>query len=268
MADTPDTAAAGSQTPAADTTPPATGTQTPATGTTALGGAAGTETTGIPEKYQVKGTDGKIDMQASVAKLSEGYLEAQKLIGDPGARRPKSADEYTMPEIDKDAKLDTKALADDPDFKAFKALAWDAGYTDKQLALAVNTYVKLAPQLVEAQSAQNASDTLATMNKEWGDKVKENSALAVKAIRTYAGDGADAVIQALGNSWPAIKLLAAIGRDLGEDKTPAQAGGADSMDFKAKDAELMEEMSKLKPNDPRRDALIEQRKALYAKNAR
>jgi hypothetical protein len=200
-----------------------------ATGAAASALASGATPPQIPEKYQVKKEDGTLDIEASSLKLAEAYGNLEKRIGT-GDIPPKTADEYeiTIPDALKSA-IDP---ATDPLIGDFKKDALAAGLTQKQMDFVMGKYFDIAPQLVAGSQRLSADDCVASLKAEWktDEQYKAEVGKAYKAAVGFAGNDADGIIKDYGNDPRIVRLLARVGSEMGEDRSPnpggSQTGGA------------------------------------------
>lgn len=200
---------------------------------TALAQGAQAAPVAIPEKYQVKKADGTIDTEASSLKLAEAYSSLEKRLGS-GDLPPKTVEEYKInvpPEL-----AETWKPADDPLLQGFLKDAHAAGMNQKQIDLVMDRYMKTAPELVNASRALDAETCTAELRAEWKSEpeYKKGVGDAYKAAVGYFGKDADAIIQQYGNDPRVIRGLAAIGKEMGEDRpgnfnAPASQGDIDSL---------------------------------------
>lgn len=194
---------------------------------------AGAVVPSIPEKYQVKKEDGSLDIEASSLKLAEAYGNLEKRLGT-GDLPPKTAAEYeiTVPDVFKDA-IDPKS---DPLLQDFLAKAHAAGFTQKQIDLAMGQYFEIAPQLVAGSKQLSAEDCTAQLKTEWktDEQYKAEVGKAYKAAVGYGGADAEGIIKDHGNDPRIVRMLARIGAEMGEDTSlnpgDQQAGGSNSID--------------------------------------
>lgn len=172
----------------------------------------------IPEKYQVKKEDGTIDIAASSTKLAEAYGNLEKRIGT-GDIPPKTADEYdiTVP----DALKETWKPKEDPLLKDFLGKAHAAGMTQKQVDLVMSQYMELAPELVMGARALDAESCTAELKTQWKTDEQYNAEVgkAYRAASAYGGKDAEAIVRDYGNDPRIVRLLANVGKELGEDKS-------------------------------------------------
>lgn len=172
----------------------------------------------IPEKYQVKKEDGTLDVEASSLKLAEAYGNLEKRMGS-GDAPPKTAEEYeiTVP----DALKETWNPKEDVLLNEFLKDAHAAGFTQKQVDLAMARYMELAPALVNGSKQLSADDCVADLKTEWKteDQYKDGVNKAYKAAVGFFGNDAEAMIKEYGNDPRFIRGLSKMGAEMGEDKS-------------------------------------------------
>lgn len=173
---------------------------------------------GIPDKYHVKKEDGSLDIEASAAKLADAYSSLSKRLGT-GDLPPKEAKEYQIkvPDLLKDE----WNPAEDKSLQEFLGKAHAAGYTQKQIDLAMDTYFAIAPALVTSAKQLSAEECTAELKKEWAsdEQYKTEIGRAKNALIGYAGDDAKELIKEYGNDPRFIRMLNRIGAEMGEDKS-------------------------------------------------
>ena len=155
---------------------------------------------GIPEKFLVDG-------QPDYEKLTKSYLELEKKFGTKVA--VSDPNEY-------DFKFQQEDQWDLEQFNAFKATASELGLSKEQFNTAMQLYEQNISQLVESYTP-TAEKTNAVLEKEWGKDFEPNLKLAFNAFQAFAPEGVDINDPAIGNNPQVIKLLASIGRQMGED---------------------------------------------------
>lgn len=196
---------------------------TPPAGASALSGGNEWTLSNIPEKFHVKNEAGEFDPQAMLRKVDEHRSSLEKRMGS-GDVRPKSADEYKMPESDA-----LKGLQiDDAAAKGFREKAHAWGLSQTQYESVMNEWATLAPGLVNAGHELTAETAVTQLKDTWkGDydaNIKE-SFRVVSKVADLAGIPMAEVEQAIGNNPTAIRLFQALGKEMAEDATPAGAGG-------------------------------------------
>lgn len=208
-----DPAAAGGQPAAAPAAP----------GASALSGGSEWTIGSIPDKFHVKNDAGEFDAAAMLRKVDEHRSNLEKRLGS-GDARPKTADEYKLPETDafKSLQLDEGLT------KAFKDKAHGWGLSQAQYEAVLGEWATLAPGLVNAGRELTTETAVQQLQESWkGDyegNIKE-SFRVVSKVASMAGIPMEQVEQAIGNNPVAIRLFHALGAEMKEDSTPAGAGG-------------------------------------------
>jgi len=178
----------------------------------------------LPEKHRVLGEDKTLNVEASAKKLAEAYTGLEKRLGDVGMP-PKTADEYKPEGLPETVKLDE--LMADPGTKSFLKKCHAKGMTNAQvsevLAFGLQEW---APQLLKSDATQTAETATAALKEAWTDEgaFKENISLAYKAATTVASKAGfsyeDLAAAGLDNNPTFIRLMAALGPEIGEDRSP------------------------------------------------
>lgn len=177
----------------------------------------------IPDKFHVKNDAGEFDAQAMLRKVDEHRSNLERRLGS-GDARPKTADEYKLPETDafKAMQLDEGLV------KGFKEKAHGWGLSQAQYEAVLGEWATLAPGLVDAGAKLTTETAVQQLQETWkGDydtNIKE-SFRVVSKVATMAGIPMAEVESAIGNNPVAIRLFAALGAEMKEDATPAGAGG-------------------------------------------
>jgi len=199
-----------------------------------LAGAAGTTTAInelIPEKYRVSKEDGTFDIEASARKLAEGHTNLEKKLGS-GDAAPSAPTEYkiNVPDEFKEA-----VASDAPEMQQFLADAHAVGMTQKQLDFVMNQYAGILPQLA---SGNNFTPEAATESLKETWKTEEEFNAGVKgAYRAAVGFGEkvgvsfdDMESSGLTNNPVFMRIMAAVSKEMGEDKIPNDGAGGGSGD--------------------------------------
>lgn len=226
----------------------------------------------MPEKYRVKGEDGSLDVQASAKKVAEAYAHLEKRLGS-GDAPPKSADEYAVnvPEALKD-KINADELKGTESFKGFMGKLHAAGLSQKQADMMVSEFLERGVQLREANSVMAEAECVSTLKQLDGWKsdaeYKTQMTSAAKAARGFGekvGVSWDQIIDSgLGNNPLFIRLMAAVGPEMGEDRGPsaeALSQVQDSLD------QLMSTKAYLDSNDPAHASTVAKVNALFARTS-
>lgn len=206
------------------------------TGAAAEGGAAGSGGTAleaggqgqgqqhfIPEKFLVKAEDGTIDLEGSAKKLAENYGNLEKRMGS-GDMPPKSAEDYqiTVP----DALKDVWNPKEDALLGEFLKSAHAAGMNQKQIDLAMATYLDVVPKLLEGSKELSKSDCETQLKTEWSNP--EQYATEIKDAFNAANQYFPKTLEKhpeLSNSPEFIRELAMLGKEIKEDKSITPPGG-------------------------------------------
>ena len=172
----------------------------------------------IPERFQVKGADGSLDIEASSLKLAEAYGHLEKRFGSGDARPLSPAGyEIAVPE----ALQGEWNPAEDRVLQDFLAAAHTAGYTQQQIDLALDAYHTNAVMLIDGAHGLSEEQCTAELRKAWPDQQEYNARMrdATRAAMAYAGPDAEALMAKHGNDPALIKALANVGAQLGEDQS-------------------------------------------------
>lgn len=180
------------------------------------GEQAGADQHFIPEKYHVKKEDGSIDLEASSKKLAEAHGHLEKKLGS-NEPPPATAADYTFTPPDE---LKDVFTADDPLLKGFIEDAHKLGFSQKQMDAAMTHLFKFVPGLVAGNAAVSQEEARAELLQDWGDEatMNKNLGLANKAFTAYVdAKDAEAIDKLAGNNPALLRMLAKIGKELGED---------------------------------------------------
>lgn len=195
-------------------------------GGSALDGAGGGEATwkaeSVAEKYHVKKEDGTLDLDKTLEKVETARAALEKKMGS-GDIRPKDYTGYKAPDLPeelKDVTLDTEAFA---------KKAHDLGLSPAQYEGVMKEYYDLLPKMVGDQVKANATEVISELSALWGDTAEAQFSQAKRAAAGIAesmGLTYKDINDAIGNNPMAIRILAAVGKEMSEDKTPGSANGA------------------------------------------
>jgi hypothetical protein len=167
----------------------------------------------IPEKYRVAKADGTIDLEASTAKLLDGHTELEKTFG---ARKtaPKTPDEYA-PKVEG---FDFEELKNDEQYKGFLKSAHARGFSNDDVSWILGEYAQRAGGDAGVMSVDEFK--AAMLSGEWKDEAtyNQNMQLGLKAIRAYHPDITAEELNGLPNHPLVAKILAAVGKEVGEDR--------------------------------------------------
>lgn len=217
----------------------------------------------LPEKYQVKNAEGALDVEASARKVAEAHKALEQRMG-AGDAPPKTAEEYS-PKLEVEG-FNFDEFKADPESQKFLKAAHAKGINNDQLSFVLGEYLQRAPGLVEGSQELDSQAATADLRKEWPTdaEFKTNVNLAFKAFNGYATEEEKAQIDVIGNNPLVIRLLARIGKEMGED-SPVHGNGVQEADFAGQATELRKQLEGMKQNDPMRKKVSEQLQGLYAK---
>lgn len=216
----------------------------------------------IPDKFVVKNDDGEIDYAASSAKLAQSYSYLEKKLGS-GDAPPKTADEYNVT-LSEDLGIDFNDLKADPGISQFVDGAHKLGMTDAQLSYVMDQYIKAVPVDLDAMDVLKADECIASLEGDYGaGEAQEILVDAYNYVTTFAGDDAAHIMNKIGNDPIILPYLAALGEGLREDRPPSEMQTIDPVDFSTQIADLTDQIKALPVGDPRADALLSKKDALY-----
>lgn len=186
----------------------------------------------IPEKFRVKNEDGSANLNASWDKVAEHRDHLERRLG-AGDVPPKEAKDYatTVPEALKEA-IKVEELAASPKFQEFRDTMHAAGLSQKQFDQVVGKMLDYSISLQQGQAKLSETECVTQLKTEWKDDAAftANIRAAYRAAETY-GD-VQKVMAKYGNDPDVIRILANVGKELGED-TSAGAGVAAISDVDA-----------------------------------
>lgn len=230
-----------------------------------------------PDKYVVKNGD-DIDWQATARKIDEGRSHLEKRFG-AGDVPPTDVAGYKLAVPEQYAEtLQGWDPAADQSLQAFLGNAHKAGFTQQQLDLVLGEYGRVMSEVKGASAQpspeQQAEATAADLRKAWANdgEFDKNVGLAFKAANALASKAGlsydDVEAAGLGNNGAFLRIMAAIGAEMGEDTPVGTQGGAASGggDWKGEVAALRAEKAALPERDPRRETIQARINALYDKH--
>lgn len=218
----------------------------------------------IPEKFRTMRADGTIDLEASSAKMAESYSYLEKKLGS-GEAPPKSPDEYQVT-FSEDAPITFDDIKGDPQIQDFIGEAHKLGMTNAQVSMALDKYLKVLPQDLEAYSELTAQETVAQLKADvWKSdaELKQGLSDAYRAVSMVAGDDADYLMNRFGNDPKFIQFVAKFGEGLREDSPPQAMQMLAADDFNEAKMSLAQQLVDMAPNDPRRAAILKKQTELY-----
>lgn len=156
----------------------------------------------VPEKYM---RDGQPDYQA----MTKGYVELEKKLGQKNPQAPSDISEYESGYSNPD-NINEDRLND------LRSYAKELGLSKDQFK-GMTTRFEQEVGYVLDELMPNAESAMEVLVGEWGNDYASNLSSAMSAFKAYAPEGTN--INSVGFNDPEVlKLLAAIGADMGEDK--------------------------------------------------
>lgn len=246
---------------------------TPGDKTTVLengGKPPGTPFEQIPEKYRVTKADKSPDMDASVVKLVGGYGELNaKLIAQ--GLPPASPEEYKV-EGDFPGGLNFDELKKQPSIAAGLKRFHSKGMSNAMVKEVLTFFVEeaIADNVADEKTCEK---TLRTDHWKTEAEYVTNAKAAFRAAGAYAqklGTTKEALFKAYGNDPLINRLFAMLGADMKEDVgLGGDAGGGEIAStieaIDARVADIMTELGTLKSHDPKRKALMDEKRKLFEK---
>lgn len=218
----------------------------------------------VQEKYLVKNEDGSVNWEATATKQAQGYGELSKRLGS-GDVAPKTVEDYqiTVP----DALKGAWNPKEDAEFSGFLKEAHAAGYTQKQIDLAVSEYTKAVSNLAGGFQQLSADDCVADLKQGWKTEAEYTAGVsnAYKAAQGFFGDDAEHIIKNYGNDPKLIRGLAKMGAEMGEDKSLSPT---DTLPSGTSIDELMAHPAYSDPKHPEHARVSKQVQSYFAAQAR
>lgn len=182
----------------------------------------------IPEKFLVKGDDGKPNWEQVAKKALPGYLELEKRLG-AGEAPPESADKYKIENY-----LPEGYERNPEAEKVVLSKIHELRLNNKQAQGVLSFYGELLGQGLAAEKASMESAT-AGLKEAWGKEYDRNMNRANFALSTLAEPELVQQVTSdarLMNNPSLIRLLARMGEELEDDRTANQmsAGEVDDID--------------------------------------
>lgn len=188
----------------------------------AIGAGAEKPEEWIPEKYQVKGADGKIDEGKSARAGMKALKELQARMVEVGLP-PEDAEKY---ELEAPSGFDLAELKKDPLFASALKGYHAVGMTNKQVQQVINDMAKFIPEIAAAATEQNSDACIANLQLVWKtpEELSKNLSLAHRGASTLAKslglEFKDIEAFGLGNNPMFARLMVEYARQTGEDSAP------------------------------------------------
>lgn len=185
----------------------------------------------LPEKYRVIGEDKALNLEASARKVAEAHRALEDRMRETGLP-PKTPEEYKPEGLPETINVDE--LMKDEGTKAFLKRMHAKGLTNAQVSeVLAFGLAEWAPKLLADDSQKSTQETLATLKQSWTDDAAmqlnlQHSWKASAAIAQKVGVSMEEVERRYGNDPLFIRMMAAIGPEIGEDGNVNAGGGGAS----------------------------------------
>ena len=215
----------------------------------------------------MKNDDGTPNMAASWDKVEDHRANLERRMG-AGEAPPKEAKDYAtnVPEALKEA-IKTDELAASPKFQEFRDAMHAAGLSQKQFDQVVGKMLDYSIALQAGSAALNEQQAVAALREGWKTdaEFQQHTRAAFQAAQTFAapvlGDMTK-VMAKFGNDPDFIRVMAAVGAELGEDTSARPSG---SISEQAEIEALAKSPAYFNPNDPQHAAVKARVTAFYEK---
>lgn len=214
----------------------------------------------IPAKYHVKKEDGTLDIEATAAKLAEGHKHLESRFGK-GEAAPESVEGYE-PKVEG---FDIEELKVDPLYQSFLKGAHSRGINNETLSWILNEYATRAGQ-EQAAAVMTPDDLRAAMEPAWADIGGYDAGIGFgrKAIQAFAPDATPEEIASLPNHPLVAKILANVGREVGEDRLPGSGAQVNVGDWESQAAAIRASEAYNTKAHPEHKIAVDKLEALYA----
>ena len=228
-------------------------------------GGSGDPLAWLPEKYRVIGDDKALNLEASARKVAEAHRALEDRMRETGLP-PKSPEEYKPEGLPETVNVDE--LMKDEGTKAFLKRMHAKGLTNAQVSeVLAFGLAEWAPKLLADDSQKSTQETLATLKQSWTDDAAmqlnlQHSWKASAAIAQKVGVSMEEIERRYGNDPLFIRMMAAIGPEIGEDgNVNAGSGGASTEAQTIRDLESSEAYRNSK--HPQHEAVSAKVRAYY-----
>ena len=180
-----------------------------------------TETPGsfFAEKFRVQKDDGTVDIEASARRSEQARSHLEKRLG-VGDMRPGTAAEYKF-ELPED-KAPVLAAFGEKGLDDFKAKAHALGLTESQATGILGEMVSMVPAITGDLNRFDHGQAMQELREVWTTPAEfdEGMRASMRAVAAFAGGDAQAVLTRYGNDATFVRMMAGIGREIGEDRAP------------------------------------------------
>lgn len=224
---------------------------------------------GVPEKYQVKGADGKLDAAATLAKVdaARAALEGRMGAGGLPPETPEGYKPETVYEALKTAGGGEFKLPDEF-LSSFNQFAHDAKLSQGQYDKALTGMLGMTKNMVSSGFEHAMATGREALTKVWGpDAANPKSPRMQSAHRAFMKYVPETLRNAetrdaIGNHPVVMQLLEAVGRDLKEDVAPNSGDGGATT---GRLDQIFADPAYWNPRDPKHGELIKEAQKLFSK---
>lgn len=202
----------------------------------------------LNDKFKVTKDDGALDIDGTLEKISKSYSELEKKFSGRQVLKAENVQEdLDLSEFDEDFLTNNKDLIE---------LAKNSKLSKDTLKSLTDMYNQKVSSVLEFKEKEEYDTTIDTLEKLWGKDTEKQVEFARKAVIQLGLSSEE--VDKVGNSPAFIKLAAALGAQLGEDKAPNINYSGASL------RELMSDPAYSNPKDPNHASVTQQVANLYA----
>lgn len=216
----------------------------------------------IPEKLRVMKEDGTFDLEASTAKLAEGYGNLEKRLGT-GDAPPKDPESYDP----KPERFDMEALKADEQYKGWLKGAHAKGMTNDQVAYVLDSFADRQADIAPNPLLMPLEDFKTAVEPAFAEYggFQKGIALGQRTIRTFVPDVTAEDLASIPHHPLIAKVLAAVGKELPEDTGTPRVGALSATDFDSEVATLKASEAFNNATHPEHQAAVDKMSSLYAR---
>lgn len=173
----------------------------------------------VPDKFRVMSAEGKPDVDATLAKLTESYTNLEKL---KGPALPASPSDYTFQPPERFKDLDLGEVG-----KTFRDKAHKAGITQAQFELVMGEYFDLVPGVLDSAAKLSTEEARTELQKVWKSEAEFDAGLASaqRAIDNAPESIREDLWTRYGRDPAFLQFAASIGKEMREDRPPQNPDG-------------------------------------------
>lgn len=227
----------------------------------AVAATAGDWMTQIPDKYVVKGADGSVDPSQSVPKLAQAYNELMKRMV-AGEAPPADENAYDVKELPHG--VDFAELKKDEKFRTWLKGAHSKGMSNAQVQHAMEGL----SEFIVGEMSYTADEGAAALREVWktDEEFKSNANAAWRAANAAAQKAGVSFAEldaAFGNNPMWLRVMASLGKEMAEDRSPGATGWVPSGDLESQIKAVRTQLDAMPVHDRARPALQDKLMVLY-----